>query len=183
MMGAVVVATRDGPHPGPAMDPRPGPQHSDVDDGAAARVRRPRDHDLDSSTHAAALPRDEPPETYLRVVANPCLPIALLFLGLALTQASMRDGERPSTMGSKVGTFLALCVAPVVVGLPWLIHYHCLDCGATGAIRRWKDHVCPKVAERRALHRPRRFRGPEPRVQLALWLWALAVLFAVRLLH
>ncbi len=55
----------------------------------------------------------------------------------------------------------------------YLLQYHCLDCGATGRLFRWKWHACPSVRARQQTGRPRRFRGPNPVLQTVLWVYIL----------
>jgi hypothetical protein len=71
-------------------------------------------------------------------------------------------------------TFVVGIPLIAAIFLPRLFHYHCLDCGATGVLHRWRHHACSRVLERYHAGRPRRVRGPTPPAQFVLWLFALA---------
>jgi hypothetical protein len=110
------------------------------------------------------------PEDYQRLVANPFLAL----LGLVLWCLALRQ-----ILGAKRLDLLI----PVLLSLGavvFLLQYHCLDCGATGLLFRWRRHACERVLARQLEGRPLRFRGPRPPTQLVLWIYALltvAVLF------
>ena len=96
------------------------------------------------------------PRAYQRLVVNPFL----AFLALIGWVALMRFGYRERLLPA----FLLAQVLPVLAY--FAVQYHCLDCGATGRLSRWKDHACESVVARRLAGRPRRFRGPNPRSQM-----------------
>jgi hypothetical protein len=104
------------------------------------------------------------PQEYQRLVANPFLALAALIAwGAALRLALIwRD---------LVASIIVVAGFFVVVGL---IHYHCLDCGRTGWLFRWRRHACDTVLARQATGQARRWRGPTPGVQAVIWLYALA---------
>jgi hypothetical protein len=56
-----------------------------------------------------------------------------------------------------------------------LLQFHCLDCGRTGRLARWREHACERVVARQLARRPRWFRGPTPGVQTVLWTLIVAV--------
>ena len=125
-----------------------------------------------------AVPRTSDPGAYRRMLANPFLGILGVSAWLMALRFLMIDAN------GFAGRSALLCVGLPIAALllPRLFHYHCLDCGRTGALGRWKRHVCPAVAQRIVEHRPRRRRGPPPMVQLLLWLFVfVAVLLEVRL--
>jgi hypothetical protein len=57
----------------------------------------------------------------------------------------------------------------------YFMHYHCLDCGSTGRLFRWKEHACPSVVARQQAGMVRRFRGPNPYLQTIVWGYVLGV--------
>jgi hypothetical protein len=134
--------------------------------------RRRRDLDLDSSAYPSAIPLDAPPEAYLRVAANPFLALFAVLFALAASDGlwSSQPFDGDTRMALVVAVWLSLLVA-----FPWLVQFHCLDCGATGRLKRWRGHLCPRVAERRLLRKPRRVRGPTPSIQIVIWLWVFAL--------
>lgn len=115
------------------------------------------------------------PGSYRRILVNPFLG----FLGIGLWVAAFRHVLLIRT--DAVGLFLAFMVLPVLggIGLPRLFRYHCLDCGRSGRLKRWKQHVCPSVALRIVEGRPRRFRGPRPLAQTFVWAVLLAVVLSL----
>lgn len=122
------------------------------------------------------LPDPVNPHLYLRIVANPFLGLAGLVGWLILLRLVLLKLRRIPEL------FAPLLPAVVVVFLallwitPALFHFHCLDCGRTGRLSRWRLHSCPRSSWRRASGRARRLRGPTPFVQIVLWLWALLTL-------
>ncbi|MEW4570753.1 hypothetical protein AB1L88_23045 [Tautonia sp. JC769] len=115
------------------------------------------------------------PGSYRRILANPFLG----FLGIGLWVAALRQAvvNRIDRLGL-VLAFGGLALLAVVV-LPRLFRYHCLDCGRSGRLTRWKRHVCPAVARRIVEGRPRRFRGPRPLAQTFFWAVVLAVVLSL----
>ncbi len=135
---------------------------------------RAREHDpeLDPPRRPSLHLRDPLPEEYQRLVANPFLAV----LGLIAWSQMLRlayDARNP---------LLLLGVVLSLAGVAYLLHYHCLDCGRTGLLIRWRRHACERVVARRLADRPRRVRGPNPSVQVVLWgylLLGLAVLVGI----
>ena len=108
------------------------------------------------------------PEAYLRLVANPFLGFVYLTAWMVLLYETVAVGF--------AGPLTPMLLAVLVAGLwliPQLMHYHCLDCGGSGRLLRWRRHVCHRAVERRDARRPRRFRGPTPPVQVILWFWMM----------
>jgi hypothetical protein len=104
------------------------------------------------------------PQEYQRLVANPFLAL----VGLIAWVAAFRWALNRRSLGA---------VGPVVFGLVAvfaLLQYHCLDCGATGSLFRWKSHACDRVRARQEADQVRRFRGPNPVLQTVLWGYLLA---------
>jgi len=107
-------------------------------------------------------------EGYLRLVANPFLSFCYLTAWLAVMYKTVAEGFA----GPLTPMLLAMLVAALWL-IPHLMHYHCLDCGGSGRLLRWKRHVCHAMVQRREAGFPRRFRGPTPPLQIVLWLWLL----------
>lgn len=111
---------------------------------------------------------DGQPEAYQRLLANPFLGFVYLTGWLAAMYETVAIGI--------AGPLTPMLLAVLVAGLwlvPHLMQYHCLDCGGTGRLLRWRKHVCHRAMERYDAGRPRRFRGPSPPLQVVLWLWGL----------
>jgi hypothetical protein len=124
------------------------------------------DPDLDSPRQMAVLEPEPPllPQEFQRLIANPFLAL----FGLVIWFQAFRYALWLRNLMLVSVIFLALAA----VG--YLLHYHCLDCGATGLLFRWKSHACPTVRARQLSNQVRRFRGPAPTMQLMLWMYALA---------
>jgi hypothetical protein len=137
-------------------------------------VPRARDHDpeLDPPRRPSLHLRDPLPEEYQRLVANPFLAV----LGLIAWSQALRYAYNVRD------PLLLLGVALSLPGVVFLLQYHCLDCGRTGLLIRWRRHACERVVARRIADRPRRVRGPNPSIQVVLWgylLLGLAVLAGI----
>jgi hypothetical protein len=104
------------------------------------------------------------PQEYQRLVANPFLAM----LGLIVWFAAFRQALAARNL-LLVG--LALSGLAVVV---YLLQYHCLDCGTTGPLLRWKSHACSRVLARQETGHVRRRRGPNPVFQTILWAYLIA---------
>jgi hypothetical protein len=105
------------------------------------------------------------PQGYQRLVANPFLAL-LAFIGWCYA----------FWHGLLLRSFpLAAVLFASLVGVLFLLHYHCLDCGATGWLFRWRSHVCEQVLARQHAGRRRRFRGPNPVTQAILWGYAFVI--------
>jgi hypothetical protein len=134
-----------------------------------------RDPEFDSTAVPGILTPLDSPEYYLRLIANPFLAILafLAWLG-ALVWLCHLDLDR-----ELIGPMVPIIAVVFLFGL-WkigsLFQYHCLDCGKTGRMSRWREHVCVPSALRRQAGRVRRFRGPSLFVQVVLWLWGLLAL-------
>jgi hypothetical protein len=98
-------------------------------------------------------------------VANPFLAV----LGLVGWYQVMRA----VLQARRLDLFFPALGSLVLVG--FLFQFHCLDCGATGRLWRWRSHSCAGVQWRRTLGRRRRLQGPSPTTQTALWLTAIGV--------
>ncbi len=142
------MATASGPTP----DPMTGP-------GV-------HDHDLD---FPMARPRD--PEIrgnligYQRLVANPFLAILGILAWYALFRHVVQS-RRLDLFFPALGS----------LGLIYfLFQYHCLDCGATGWLARWRNHACTRAMQRKLSGAPPRYRTLTPVAQTMLWFYLLIV--------
>jgi hypothetical protein len=128
-----------------------------------------RDH-----THALIAP-----ERYLRILANPFLALAgMVGWVWLLIRAFGKLRANPDLMGPLAPIIVVLLVAIWLGVIPRLFQFHCLDCGTTGRMARWREHICRESTVRRLAGRPRWLRGPTPFFQCILWMWlALAFLW------
>jgi hypothetical protein len=137
-----------------------------------------RDPEFVSGTGLATTPGPLiAPEDYLRILANPFLGLAgfvLWVLGLRWVLLLFR--RNPDLIGPLAPILVVLFVFALFGLVPALLQYHCLDCGQTGRLGRWRSHQCLPSQLRRAAGRPRWVRGPSPFVQNILWLWGLLML-------
>jgi hypothetical protein len=144
----------------------------------SAPVPIERDPEFRPRVPARRVAADLVPGSYHRILANPFLGLLGLVGWIGVLYALLARGAAGPS-----GPILAVLVLAGGLGLPRLFQFHCLDCGRTGPLRRWKQHVCPRVAQRHLAGRPRRFRGPPPAIQVVLWLFALLMtLVALRAL-
>lgn len=97
---------------------------------------------------------------YQRIVANPFLAA----LGVVLWVAALRFSRQVQ----RVELLLAALGSGFL--LPFLLQYHCLDCGKAGRVWRAAAHSCVHVQARIQSGKPRRFRGPSAVTQTKLWL-------------
>jgi hypothetical protein len=102
-------------------------------------------------------------EPYQRLVANPFLAV-LGLIGWYALMAYVLRGRRIDLFFPSLGS-LGLVI--------FLFQYHCLDCGATGRLTRWRGHCCAAVKARRDAGRRHRFRGPSPWAQTVVMLLVL----------
>jgi len=124
--------------------------------------RRRPDPDFDPESARPGRLADHDPAEHQRVLVNPFLATLALIAWWAATLALIRGPFPPS----------ALLPILALAGLPWLIQFHCLDCGRTGAYPTLRRHACPAILARRLEDRPSRAILPRPRSQLVVW-WYL----------
>ncbi|GAC1448465.1 MAG: hypothetical protein NVSMB9_31660 [Isosphaeraceae bacterium] len=98
-------------------------------------------------------------QTYQRLIANPFLAMLALIAWYV--------GCREVLSWHRLDLFLLALSCLFLI--PLLLQYHCLDCGATGRLTRWRRHECARVRERRNAGKPRRFQGPSPVKQSVIW--------------
>jgi hypothetical protein len=123
------------------------------------------DPDLDPPQGRAASSRRPPafPQEFQRLIANPFLALCWVVILFAVLRQAVHAKSLP----------LAGVVLLGLVAAGYLLHYHCLDCGATGRLFRWKTHACTSVVVRQQTGRVRRLRGPNPMLQTILWAYLL----------
>jgi hypothetical protein len=132
----------------------------------AARRARPHDPEIDRPVAPRRLWSDEPFHLEnQRLVANPFLALAAFCVWL--------KGAVWALEARHLGAFTGLLL--LLGGVVWLLQFHCLDCGTTGVLFRWKGHACERALRRQTERRPIRFRTPNPVAQLVLWAYAVTV--------
>ena len=136
--------------------------------------RRPRiaDPEFDPSPVRTIRLRDFDAPEHQRLVVNPFLAV-LGLIGLWQATALLAGSEYP---------LLAIVMVLPLAFLPYLVQYHCLDCGRTGPYLRRRRHSCEGVVSRWRDGHPSRFPLPSTWAQLVFWGWVLgsiAVLLAV----
>jgi hypothetical protein len=100
-----------------------------------------------------------------RLLANPALTLATWGAAVVLIRAALRAQHFLGFLTGAALLFLAF----------FLLQFHCLDCGRTGWLLRYRRHACPAVQARgRTRGLRRRWRGPGLMTQLVLWCHLLA---------
>ena len=122
------------------------------------------DRELDPQPQRPARPDSASIVPFQRLVVNPFLAVFGFIIVAALWYEAF-SRHAPAFFQFGVG----LLVVAVL-----LVQYHCLDCGATGWLLRYRRHACPTVVWRWQRGEWRRFRGPGVRLQLTAWLIFLA---------
>jgi hypothetical protein len=124
---------------------REPPRAADLLDQPGARfaveaTRRPQsaDPEFDPPPVSTVRLRDFDPPEHQRLVVNPFLAVFGLVVLRSFTLWLFRESVPLATVGT-----LGLMVL-----LPTLIQYHCLDCGKTGRYSRRARHACPAVLAR-----------------------------------
>jgi hypothetical protein len=122
---------------------------------------------------------DHDPEDYLRIVANPFLAFFVLAaaIGVLFVPASMTFANNLK------GVLVPLLFITALLLHTRFYQYHCLDCGTTGRLTRWKSHSCPLSDERRRLGRKRRLRGPTPAIQVIAWIYVVCMVAVIVQAH
>jgi hypothetical protein len=130
------------------------------------------DPDLDTpQTRPRSLPGQSVAE-YQRLLANPLLAIVGLIGAWAVLRYSLQIRNLPLFLIALVLT--ALC--------PFLIQFHCLDCGRSDFAFRSRRHVCNATLQRMRRDEPARRRPPRLRSQVKAWVWSLlsaVVIYAI----
>jgi hypothetical protein len=101
---------------------------------------------------------------FQRLIVNPFLAVLLFVVIVAIWRMSF---ARRSPGLFQLGVVLFTVDV-------FTVQFHCLDCGATGWLLRYRRHACPTVLARWQRGERPRFRGPGVRLQLTSWLILLA---------
>jgi hypothetical protein len=101
---------------------------------------------------------------YQRIVVNPFLGVLAWVIMVAVIGAGVRRHS--------VTVFLS-GLSLLLVGFA-LQQFHCLDCGATGWLYRYKRHACPSVVARYENVEFRPIRLPNVPTQVTIWTYVLA---------
>jgi hypothetical protein len=122
------------------------------------------------------------PGDYLRILSNPFLGLLGLLGWFVVVRWLIAALRRSPELTVPLSPILVVLVVAALFGLtPALFQYHCLDCGATGRLSRWRTHLCPASNLRRQSGRHRWLRGPSPFVQNIIWFWlVLTALIVLR---
>ncbi len=104
-------------------------------------------------------------EGYQRLIANPFLAL----LGLVAWYGVVRQ----VVLAKRLDLFVPAVASLAVVG--FLFQFHCLDCGKTGRLSRWRTHSCEAVRLRFETDAPRRLRAMTPVAQTLLWFYLLVI--------
>jgi len=110
---------------------------------------------------------------FQRLLVNPFLAVLVCVIIVALWREAY---ARESRWLFQLGVALTIVVV-------FLFQYHCLDCGVTGWLLRYRQHACPTVVSRMQRREWRRFRGPGVRLQLAAWLIFVAGAFVLAIIN
>lgn len=130
------------------------------------------DPDLDPPHQTVARLDRDSIVRFQRLLVNPFLAVSLFVVIVALCRIAV-EKHWPA--------LFELGVALLVLDV-FLVQYHCLDCGNTGWLLRYRRHSCPTVVSRWQHGDPRRFRGPGVRLRLTAWLILLASAFVLAMI-
>lgn len=99
-------------------------------------------------------------QEYQRLVSNPFLALAALIPWYVAIRRAFLAKHVP----------MILLLFASLFGIAYLLQFHCLDCGATGSLFRWKRHACDRAIARQLGYARRRWLlGPNPMTQTVLW--------------
>lgn len=127
---------------------------------------RPRPADIEFDPPPGAWPPESDLRAIRRVVVNPFLAV----LGLVAW-----GGTLPRLLASPMPP-LAVLTTALLLGLPYLVHFHCLDCGRTGMLPRCSRHACPGLVARWRKGSHSGWGWPRPGTQMVVWIWVIASL-------
>ncbi len=130
------------------------------------------DRELDPQPQRPAGPDRNTVVPFQRLVVNPFLAVLVFVIIVALWREAVTR---------RMPALFQLGVGLLIVDV-FLVQFHCLDCGATGWLLRYRRHACPPVLFRWQHAEWRRFRGPGVRLQLAAWLILLASVFVLAMI-
>jgi len=131
------------------------------------------DRDVDSQPGLPPrVPFESLPE-YQRILVNPFLGILIWLAMFAL----IRDGVRNRSL-------LQFLMGLSLLFVGFFCHqFHCLDCGRTGWLFRFRRHACPSVVARYENREVRRSRIPNVPTQVMIWFYFVGIaLLAVLLI-
>jgi hypothetical protein len=111
----------------------------------------------------------EPLEPYQRLIANPFLAVLSCVVVFAVVRFAL---ERRDLTGFLFGISLLFLSF-------LLVQFHCLDCGKTGWLLRYRHHACPAVVARWQNQIMPRIHGPRVKIQVVVWLLLLASAFVL----
>lgn len=102
---------------------------------------------------------------YQRLVANPFVAI-LGFIGWCAAIHWIVQSKRLALFWP-VGASFFLVV--------FLLQFHCVDCGKTDRLTRWRDHACDAVQRRYEAGFSQRVWFPNPVLQTTIWFYLILV--------
>jgi hypothetical protein len=117
------------------------------------------DPELDNLTRRPSPRYREPLPRFQRLVVNPLLAVLCWLMVFFVLKITVQNRH---LVGFLVGVGLLF--------LPFLlVQYHCMDCGKTGWVLRYRRHACPPVIARWQTQQAPQTRGPNVKFQLVLW--------------
>jgi hypothetical protein len=117
------------------------------------------DREVDSNPGTTAHVQLKSLGKHQRIVVNPFLAVLAWVAVLGMMRKSLEIRSMPLLMAA-FGLMLFACL---------LLQFHCLDCGATGWLARWRNHACPAVVMRVLSGETPRFPGLSVMAQLIAW--------------
>jgi len=135
--------------------------------------RRPPgpDPEFDPTPGPTVRLRDFDPLDHQRVLVNPFLAV-LALIGVAGLVRRLLLGPFPP---------LAALALTTLAGVPYLLQYHCLDCGRTGMFLRRQKHACPGVLNRWRDGWQRWSPIPRASSQVVIWIYLIGAAWLLRL--
>lgn len=123
------------------------------------------DPDLDMLPPRLESPSGAPAREFQRLIVNPLLAMIGFLAVWAVFRYSLQIRNLPLFLLS-----LALAVA-----CPFLIQFHCVDCGRMGFAVRAHRHACVDIVRRMRLDEDPPFPAISIRLQVTLWTVAVAI--------
>ncbi len=117
------------------------------------------DRELDSSPGRPRRNRPASLEECQRIIVNPFLAVTAWVAAFALVRESIQTRSLPLLEVGIVLLFVAFL----------LFQFHCMDCGATDWLSRYRSHACSAVVLRSQNHEVRRYTRPGVKTQLIAW--------------
>ena len=152
--------------------------------GDAQRAPRVPDSEVDPEFHLPVrrVGHDEVDEEHLRILVNPFLAIFGFLIWLAALRGVLSAGLNRDMMGPLIPVIGLVFIASLW-WLKGLLRFHCLDCGTTDRLSRWRRHACGPSIDRQMAGRRSWLRPPPPFVQFILWLWVLLLIGLAAMTH